>query len=141
MEKYINDDLVIKDAIYNAFKDSVRCPICLNILINPFMCMNCQNVYCQNCLDKWKKKDNKCPNRCQNPNYQKSLNINHILSNLKFKCIYCEGEIEYNNVEKHHNSCKIQRKKKLKQIPKNTVQKLKIKQEDIEYITSKKKYF
>ena len=64
-------------------------------------------LYCQNCLDKWKKKDNKCPNRCQNPNYQKSLNINHILSNLKFKCVNCEGEIEYNNVEKHHNSCKI----------------------------------
>ena len=121
MEKYINDDLVIKDAIYNALKDLVKCPICLKIFINPFMCMKCQNVYCKNCIDKWEKQDNKCPNRCQNPNYMKSLEKNCILSKLKFKCENCEDEIEFDNVEKHHNSCKIKNKKKIKKIDKKDV--------------------
>ena len=53
MEKYINDNLVIKNIIYNEFKGSITCPICLKILINPFMCTNCQNVYCNNCIDQW----------------------------------------------------------------------------------------
>ena len=141
MEKYINDNLVIKNIIYNEFKGSITCQICLKILINPFMCMNCQNVYCKNCIEQWEKKNNKCPNRCQNTNYQKSLEKNLILSKLKFKCVNCKNEIEYNNVEKHHNSCKIQSKNKIKKIPSNTIQKLGIKKEDIEYITSKKNIF
>ena len=138
MEKYINDDLVIKNEMYNAFKDSIKCPICLKILINPMMCMNCQNVYCKNCIEKWKEKNNECPLGCQNPNYQKSLEKNNILSKLKFKCVNCEGEIEYNNVEKHPESCK--GKKTIKKIPKEEVQKLNAKK-DIEYITSKKNIF
>ena len=32
MEKYINNESVIKDKIYLAFKDSVICPLCKNIL-------------------------------------------------------------------------------------------------------------
>ena len=119
MEKYINDDLVIKNEMYKVFKDSIICPICLKILINPLMCMKCQKVYCKKCIEQWERRDNKCPNRCQSPNYQKSLEKNRILSNLKFKCINCEDEIEYNNVETHHNSCKIQGKNKIKKIPSN----------------------
>ena len=74
------------------------------------MCMKCQNVYCKNCIDKWNKKDNRCTNRCENTNYQKSLDRNDILSKLKFKCVKCDGEIEYNNVENHHNSCQGKKK-------------------------------
>ena len=74
------------------------------------MCMKCQNVYCKNCIDKWNEKDNRCTNRCENPNYQKSLDRNDILSKLKFKCVKCDGEIEYNNVENHHNSCQGKKK-------------------------------
>ena len=138
MEKFINDDLVIKNELYNEFKDSIICPICLKILINPFMCMNCQNVYCKNCIDKWKERNNKCPNRCQNPNYQKSIEKNFILSKLKIQCPNCKSEIEYNNVEKHHNSCKIQGKKKMKKIDKKEVKKLNKNKNIITKIKSKK---
>lgn len=101
----ISENTVVEDAIYLAFKDSLICPICSNILINPLMCMNCQNVYCQKCVDEWSKKDNKCPNRCENPNYKKSIEKNNILSKLKFKCEKCGEEIFYDNVGKHRESC------------------------------------
>ena len=105
MEKYINDDTIIKNDLYLTFQESVVCPICSNILINPHMCMNCQNVYCKKCIDDWSKKDNKCPNRCENPNYKKSLEKNNILSKLKFECKKCKKEILYDDMKKHVDSC------------------------------------
>lgn len=105
MEKYINDESVIKDVIYNTFKELITYPLCFNILIDQMMCMKCQNVYCKKCIDQWKEKDNKCPNRCENPNYQRSLGKKDILSKLKFKCLNCENEIEYEKIQSHYNSC------------------------------------
>ena len=105
MEDYINDYTFIEDDYYQMFKDSIECPLCLGILINPVMCMNCQNVYCKKCVDSWSKKDDKCPNRCTNPNYQRSLSKNEILSKLKFQCNGCKKEIQYENVENHKNIC------------------------------------
>ena len=105
MEDYINDYTFIEDDYYQIFKDSIECPLCLGILINPVMCMNCQNVYCKKCVDSWSKKDDKCPNRCNNPNYQRSLSKNEILSKLKFQCNGCKKEIQYENVENHKKIC------------------------------------
>ena len=69
------------------------------------MCMGCQNVYCKNCTERWKKKDNTCPNRCNEPNYQVSKDKNNILSILKFKCQYCDTEFNYNDSQKHKEIC------------------------------------
>ena len=46
MEKYINEGTVVDNDIYQAFKESVICPICTNILIEPVMCMKCQSQGC-----------------------------------------------------------------------------------------------
>ena len=100
MEKLINEETVVKSEIYLAFKEEVSCPICSKIIINPVMCMNCQNVYCKKCIDEWSKKDNKCPNRCENPNYKKSIEKSNTLSKLKFKCEKCGEEILYDNILK-----------------------------------------
>ena len=40
-------NIVIIGDIFKLFDESVTCLICKNILINPVMCMNCQNVYCK----------------------------------------------------------------------------------------------
>ena len=57
------------------------------------MCMNCQNVYCKKCIDDWSKKDKRCPNRCDNPNYKRSIEKSNTLSKLKFKCEMYNHEI------------------------------------------------
>ena len=110
MEEYINNDTIIKDEIYNLFKDTITSPLCFSILINPVMCMKCQKVYCKKCIDNWCKEHPKCPNQCTDPNYQRSLGKNDILSKLKFKCEKCENIIEYDNAKKHFESCKMDKK-------------------------------
>ena len=161
MEEYINDNTIIKDEIYIAFKESVTCPLCLSILINPVMCMKCQNVFCKNCINEWTKKDDKCPNRCTEPNYQKCLGKNDILSKLKFKCEACENIIKYDEAKKHLKSCypdkifeeknnienQIQtqstsiRSTKFEKLSKDEIDKLKREGKEITEITGKDKIF
>ena len=130
MENYINEETVVNNEIYQVFKDSVICPICSNILINPMMCMKCQNVYCKKCSDDWSKKNDKCPNRCDNPNYQRSLEKNNILSKLKFKCEKCGEQIFYENVQKHIENCQPTkdinvRQRRMKKLKKEEIDKIK----------------
>ena len=156
MDEYINDDTIVEDDFYNSFKDSVTCPLCLCILINPVMCMKCQNVYCKKCVDDWSKKDKKCPNRCENPNYQKSLVKNDILSKLKIKCKFCQIIIPYNEVQKHKENCILDKMQsyeiiesptpkpnsdKLKRLSSEEARASKKERDDVAYINSKKIYF
>ena len=106
MEKYINDDTVVQDEIFKALKDSVICPICHCILINPMMCMGCQNVFCKKCADEWAEKEDRCPGRCKNQNYQKCIGkTDIILSKLKFKCSVCGEKVAYDNIKSHMEIC------------------------------------
>ena len=144
MENYININNLINNEINNILKDLVICTLCSNILIDPYMCMKCQKVYCKKCIDEWKdkEKDDKCPNKCENPNYQKSLEKNNILCKLKFKCEKCENEFLYEELIKHIANCSGQVEKgeninndinenistrRLRKISKNEAEKLKIK--------------
>ena len=145
MENYINEETVVKDGVYLIFKDDVICPICSNLIINPMMCMRCQNVYCKKCIEAWNKKDNKCPNRCENPDYHKSLEKSNTLSKLKFKCEKCGEEILYNNMQKHMDNCEsIQTTngnvKRLKRIKKEEINRTKTNGK-LTRITSKKNIF
>ena len=106
MESYINKETIVKNEIYKAFKDDINCPICLDILTEPQMCMNCQNVYCKKCIEEWSKRNNKCPNRCDNPNYKRSLEKAKTLSKLKFKCQKCGTNFLYDEIKKHSDECK-----------------------------------
>ena len=101
---FINENNIINSEIYNAFKFSILCPICANIIIDPMMCMNCQNSYCKKCISQWNLINEKCPNRCKNPNYQISKEMNELLSKLNFKCKFCDKTFEYNEMKKHYYS-------------------------------------
>ena len=96
---------IISDNIYQMFKDTVICPLCKSIFINPVMCLKCQNTYCQKCIDKWKQENEKCPDNCDEPNYQECKGKIDILSNLKFICVGCGIEITYKEAKDHHESC------------------------------------
>ncbi len=154
MEKYINNNTIVEDAIFNEFKDLVTCPLCSNILIDPTMCMKCQKVYCKKCIDNLPQKELKCPNNCSQPNYQKSLGKNEILTKLHFKCEECGNLIKYDEAQKHHNSCSPDKISsnlnkntnnnkacKFQKISKNEMTILQKKGNDITYITGKKNYY
>ena len=105
MENYFNDYTIIEDEIYTAFKDSIKCPLCLNIFVDPVMCINCQNIYCKKCIEDWIKKNKQCPSRCINPNYQKSLVKSELLSKIKYKCNECGKKLNYDSVKNHKDVC------------------------------------
>ena len=54
-DSYIDDDCIIKDETFLAFKNLLICNICNKILKKPMMCKNCQKVFCKTCIEKDKK--------------------------------------------------------------------------------------
>ena len=101
LREYINNNTVIKDEIYKQFESSLCCSICLDIMIDPVMCMNCQAKFCKSCQEDWSKRNDTCTNRCVNPKYEKSLIAQGLLSRLKFICNKCEEFIDYNDIKQH----------------------------------------
>ena len=146
MENYINEDTIVKNEIYENFKDEIICSICSKIFIEPQMCMNCQNVYCRECIEEWSKRKNQCPNRCENPNYKRSLEKTKILSKLKFTCQKCRSKFSYEEIKKHTDECKNDKNiEENKMIKKNIIEMIKKEEiekvrnnKDISYITCKK---
>ena len=117
MEKYINEKTIIKDEVYNLFKDDIKCPNCKKIMIDPVMCLSCQTKFCKNCQKKLKKNRKNCPKKCHSPIINDVILKNNCITKFKFKCIKgCGKEISFDNIISHYNSdCK---KKKIKIIDK-----------------------
>ena len=101
IREYINEKNVIKDEFYTNFESSFTCSICSDIFIEPTMCMNCQNVYCKECIEGWLQKSTTCPNRCQNTNFDKSKSTIEMLSKLNFICDKCDRVISYDEMKNH----------------------------------------
>ena len=135
MEKYINDETIIKNESYEAVKDYVICPGCKHIIIDPIMCLGCIGYFCKKCTDN-PAQSGKCPNGCETPNYQTVLGKKNLITKLKFKCIKgCGDEISFQDIMNHYNSDCSNKKSKIRFLSKDEMAKRK--KEDIEYITGK----
>jgi hypothetical protein len=67
-------------------KNTYDCQICLeeiniNKINNLQLCTNCQNIFCSDCLKKWHKQSNSCPN-CRGSS-KETLFLNHETSSSK----------------------------------------------------------
>ena len=83
MEKYVNSNTIIKNEVYEAFKDSIICPFCSNLIIEPVICFSCQETFCKNCY----KKNRSCPEKCKEPNIQDVIGKKNNITKFKFICI------------------------------------------------------
>ena len=109
------------------------------------LCLKCQYSFCQKCIDNWSKSNDVCPNKCNEPNYQKSLGKIEILSKLKFKCKKCGGEYYYQEIRKHNDNCdsisplnNMIKAKKINRISAEEAFKFKKNGQDVTYISGKK---
>ena len=115
MEKYVNEDTVIKDGTYKSLPEELLiCPICQLLMIEPFMCVSCMNNFCKNCTNDWNKKNNNtCPNGCKDATLKKQIEKNCLITKLKFRCIkVCGGEILFNDIKSHYDSNCLEKKQK-----------------------------
>ena len=133
MEKYVNEKTIIKNGQYEAFKDFIYCQICFNLMIEPFVCLNCQNKFCKKCAEEWEKKHRKCPLNCENTSLKKVIEKENMISRVKFKCIKgCGAEISFDDINNHYKSNCIENKKNKANVSNDDVQ-------NIEEINKKRK--
>ena len=65
--------------------DIIKCPICYQLLRNPFECTQCEGLFCDECIASYIKAK-KCPNNCQNFEIIKAkLNIKKLLNVVELK--------------------------------------------------------
>ena len=115
MNEYVNEKTIVKDQIYEMFGESITCPLCFKLMIEQVMCINCQNVYCKNCIEDWKKKGGGCPNHCEDAVFKDVIERNNNITKFKFKCIKgCGEEIPFKEIKNHYSSNCMSKKKKIK---------------------------
>ena len=102
MDKEFNEDIsIVQKEKYKLLKESVICPICNKIFIDPIICIECQASICKICYEKVKNYRNQC--NCMDSNYQINILKINILSNLKYKCNKCGKYITYYELKSHMN--------------------------------------
>ena len=123
MEKYLKRENIVKNEVYGALKNDVICPLCEELMIVPMECSICQNLYCEKCIEKWKKKGGNCPLLCTNSEIHKVTEKRKKVFKLKFKCIKgCGEEILFNDIKNHYNSECYKKKRTMKLMNKNEVE-------------------
>ena len=95
-------DFVVNDEFYKSVSEEVTCSICFDIKKDPLMCTKCQNSYCSNCINDWKKKSAHCPFKCNEPSYTPARLVKNLICKLNFKCQNgCNKIIPYEKLEMH----------------------------------------
>ena len=135
MERYINEETIVKNEIYDAFKDDIICPKCSKIIIEPQMCMKCQNVYCKKCLVNYSNLK-KCPKDGKESVFIKSISKKDLLSKLKYKCKNCSKIVFQTDINAHlekncDNDEREEDEKTLSEIIKTKKQLIKLSQKEI----------
>lgn len=112
-----------KEFIRSIFTNLLRCKICLNILNNPYDCVNCNQTFCKSCICGYIQVNGKCPydsffknetkdktQCCQHDTMkQSSTNIRNIINSLKFYCVNrdngCKAEMSIEGLNEHEKKC------------------------------------
>ncbi len=118
--KGINLELVLNEYLYLAEK--FVCYFCKNIVKDPHCCGKCQECFCMECFNLYKKRKNaKCPNfdselgKICNNRLEEGYDITNrekmLLNQIKLKCMNfqggCEEILSYENFFKHIKACKL----------------------------------
>ena len=91
--------------------EELECIICKNLADSPHQTGCCGHTVCYNCADKWRRKNDSCPNCRLSPlDIVKDARTKRYISSLNVYCIHyesgCEWKGSVNSVSKHlHTKC------------------------------------
>ena len=134
-DEYFTDDCIIQNSFYLALKELLMCPLCNKILKDPYMCNNCQNVYCKKCLEDHSQLKI-CPNENKQSKFVSSITKKELLSKLKYQCKNCLKEVNQTDIRSHletnceHNEKK-EKEKTLAEMIQNRKELIKLSKEEM----------
>jgi len=104
---YLEQDNLVNPEVYESIQDVAFCSICCGIVIDPLQCSKCENCFCKNCINIWKKRDSSCPYKCSNIEFKEpSRIIKNMLNKLIFNCPFnCDKKINYDDLISHETKC------------------------------------
>jgi len=102
-DQYFSDDCIIEEPLYLSLKDLLICPLCKKILKDPYMCNNCQNVYCKKCLEDYSQLKI-CPSEYKDAKFIRCIAKNELLSKIKYRCKNCKKEVIQTDIKAHLES-------------------------------------
>ena len=78
--------------------------------MRPRVCSSCGTAACEDCLQEWETKDNKCPRGCEHFKYGKASKfLNNWLNKILVKCENrdrgCPDVLPHKKIEKHQATC------------------------------------
>ena len=95
----------------------LECPIDGMVSLTPVICKKCETVFCNDCVQQWKKKSSDCPMRCKPMeiiDYDKTI-LKHQIDLIRLKCPNeingCKEKILWKDLEIHKNFCIYQSEK------------------------------
>ena len=92
--------------------EELECIICKNLADGPHQTGCCGHTVCYNCADKWRRRNNSCPNCRLSPlDLVKDPRTKRHISSLTVYCVHyqsgCEWKGSVNNVSNHlHTKCR-----------------------------------
>jgi len=106
-EYCIKSELILPQ--YEKLSEELICSICLDIVNNPITCGKCSSPFGLKCIEDWFTRDKRCPKQCEFERSEFSLLLKRLVNKFEFYCFYktngCNKIIEYENFNKHVNSC------------------------------------
>jgi len=105
----VSDDIsyIIDYDYFQKIKNEVYCRLCKNLLRNPKMCSNCDTLFCEECITKWSKNYECCPNNCAKSEYE-ITKISRVLKKFLDKLtLRCPNgcEVPFTSYYNHHLNC------------------------------------
>ncbi len=90
----------------------IFCNICFDVIEDPIQCRACQNHFCNQCIESWKKKNEfHCPNHCAPVFYKPAHRLMKLLlGDVEMRCINapygCSKAPKLKDLKGHEVDCK-----------------------------------
>lgn len=107
---YLDPDLIENSSV----ADTVTCPVCTSIVIDPKCCDECKHGFCSKCVEEIRKTSNAQNKKCNCPLCKKELKVSNIdpfakrmMDSIKIKCFNdgCNTFVNLGEYDMHLKKC------------------------------------
>ncbi len=105
MDELTRTNLVVNN---DKLSPTLQCCICLDLVMEPIECKNCNKLFCKECIETWLKKSNECPNKHL---FSKKIGLDDwikpALDRIFIKCPFqhCNNSYAYSQWKNHTKKC------------------------------------